>query len=235
MNAIRTEDTSTNSASSEIEVKGTPLSAEQLSDFVLDYTWGESCAQADGAGAFLDTLNDPQLKTAYCKALTLVSLLSTENIQPSGSVDYKNRAFLSVGGGESVIPITYMESGYTYDSFIGAYKEVFTDSLLNAMLMRGNVFYSYNGELWYAGFSAGGNPGEIHREYELINRSDNEVVFRRTVFSVDIGEPLTDYNPELRDSYITDSVQFRFILTDDGWRADEFLNQQNSEGDVYFF
>ena len=217
-----------------IEVTGTPLAAEQLIDYSPDYKWAEDYVDTYDAGAFLDTLECNELKTAYCKAVALVRLLSTENIEPSSAIDLKNRAYLLVESSENGKHM-YMESGYTYDSFMSAYEEVFSESLLSTMLNRLNVFYSYNGELWYAGISMGGNAGEIHREYELISRTDTEVKFRRTTFSVDIGEPITEYDSAKRDEYIQDSVDYSFVLTNDGWKAEEFLNQQNSEGTIYFF
>lgn len=217
-----------------IEVTGTPLAAEQLIDYSPDYKWAEDYVDTYDAGAFLDTLECDGLKTAYCKAVALVRLLSTENIEPSSAVDLKNRAYLLVESGENG-KRRYIESGYTYNSFISAYKEVFSESLLSTMLKRLNVYYSYNGELWYSEISMGGNAGEIHREYEFISRTDTEVRFRRTTFSAGIGEPITEYDSEKRDEYIQESVDYCFVLTDDSWKAVEFLNQQNSEGAIYFF
>lgn len=222
------------SVQTDLEVTGTPLTTEQLADFSLDTQWAEDYVDNYDAGAFLDTLDEPQIKTAYCKALALVRLLSTENLEPSGAVDMKNRAYILVSSKDNEIPQRYMESGYTYDSFMSAYSEVFTEAILDTMLSRGDVFYPYNGELWYAGVSAGGNGGEVHREYELISRTDTEVRFRRIMFSVGIGEPVTEYSAEKRGEYIQTSVDFRFVLTDDGWKADEFLNQQSSEDILYF-
>lgn len=216
------------------EIKGTPLSSEQLSEFTLDFSRAESYVDSYDAGEFLDALNDPQLKMAYCKALALVWLLSTENIEPAPSVDPKNRALASVTYEGEVFPKTYMESGYTYDSFMTAYRGVFSESLLEAMLSRTRVFYDYGGELWYLGTSAGGNAGEVRREYELISKTDSEVRFRRVMFSVPLGAEITDYDPEKRGEYIQTSVDFCFTLTGEGWKAAEFLNQQNSEGEVYF-
>lgn len=217
-----------------VEVTGSPLGSEQLAEFSLDYQWAESYVDTYDAGAFLDTLNNNELKTAYCKAVALVHLLSTENIQPTAAIDLKNRAYLLVSEENSPYPKRYMESGYTYDSFMSAYSEVFSDSLLSVMIERGDVFYAYNNELWYLGVSGGGNPGEVHREYELISQSDTEVMFKRIMFSVPIGEEVTDYVPEKRNEYIQTSVDFHFVLTDDGWKADKFLNQQNVEGEIYF-
>lgn len=219
---------------SSVEIIGSPLASEQLVEYSLDYQWAESYVDTYDAGAFLDTLNNNELKTAYCKGIALVHLLSTDNIQPTAAINLKNRAYLLVSGEDSPYPRRYMESGYTYNSFMSAYSEVFSDTLLSVMMEKSDVFYSYNGELWYAGVSAGGNSGEVHREYELISRSDTEVIFKRIMFSVPIGEEVTDYVPEKRDEYIQTYVEFRFVLTDDGWKADKFLNQQNSEGEIYF-
>lgn len=207
-----------------VTVTGDPLSPNQLVDFEIDCEWTKNYVDKWYVGEFLDGLDDPVYKDLYCRALALIRLISTDNLKVSSAVDSSARAFLDVFDEQYQRTNRYMESGYTYDSFYGAFCSVFTQETVDSILSRCPFFYSYNGEMWFIGTSAGGNIGEVFQEYELINQTDTELEFKRISYSVDIGEPITDYDPAKKDEYNKTEVNFRFVKTENGWRAAEFLN-----------
>lgn len=213
---------SPNQDSDEIELIGKPLNPEQLVDFELDYEWARKYIDNWYVSDFLNGLDNPDFKDLYCKALTLVRLVSTDNLTPADAVltQGEERAQLRFDGEYGF----YVESGYTFDSFREAYYSIFTKETADIILSRYPVFYSYRGELWYAPASAGGNVGEVFQEYELINQTDTELEFKRISYSVAIGEPITEYDPTKKDEYEKTEVEFRFVKTADGWRAEKFLN-----------
>lgn len=217
-----------NSVSTESEngitITGEPLSSDQLTDFELDYEWAKNYVDIWYVGDFLDGLGDPAFKDLYCRALALARLISTDNIKVSSSVDLSAPAYLDIFNERIEIPDRYMESGYTYDSFYEAFCSVFTQETADIIFSRYPFFYSYNGEMWFIGTSAGGNVGEVFQEYELMSQTDAELEFKRISYSVPIGEPLTDYDPAKKDEYQKTEVEFRFVKTSDGWRAEKFLN-----------
>lgn len=205
-----------------VTVTGEALSPDQLVDFVLDDEWAKKYVDQWYVGEFLDSLDDPAWKDLYCRALALVRLISTDNLIPADAVSARadERAQLRIDGTLGY----YMESGYTYESFREAYYAVFTKETADTIFSRYPFFCSYNGEMWFLGTSAGGNVGEVFQEYELIDQTETELAFKRISYSVDIGEPITDYDPAKKDEYNKTEVNFRFVKTEDGWRAAEFLN-----------
>lgn len=66
--------------------------------------------------------------------------------------------------------------------------------------------------------------GEVFQEYVLTEQTETELAFKRISYSVDIGETISDYDPAKKDEYNKTEVNFRFVKTEDGWRAAEFLN-----------
>lgn len=209
-------------SSSGATVTGEALSPDQLVDFVLDEEWAKKYVDQWYVGEFLDSLDDPAWKDLYCRALALVRLISTDNLIPADAVSARadERAQLRI---DETLGY-YMESGYTYESFLEAFYAVFTKETADTILSRYPFFCSYNGELWFLGTSAGGNVGEVFQEYELIEQTETALAFKRISYSVDIGEPLSDYDPAKKDEYNKTEVNFRFVKTEDGWRAAEFLN-----------
>lgn len=211
-----------NENDSGITLTGKCLSQDQLVSFEPDYEWARTYIDNWYVSDFLNGLNDPEFKELYCKALTLIRLVSTNNLTPADAVlaQGDERAKLQLDGEGGF----YLESGYTVDSFQKAYYSVFTKETADIILSAHSAFYSYGGELWYKSISAGGDMGEIFQEYELINQTDTELEFKRISYSVAIGEPITDYDPSKKDEYEKSEVEFRFVKTADGWRAEKFLN-----------
>lgn len=217
-----TNDTADNESESGITITGKRLSDDQLVSFEPDYEWARTYTDNWYVNDFLNSLEDPVFKDLYCKALTLIRLVSTDNLTPADAVlaQGDERAQLKLDGEGGL----YLESGYTVDSFREAYYSVFTKETADIILSAHSAFYSYDRELWYKSISAGGNAGEIFQEYELINQTDTELEFKRISYSVAIGEPITDYDPAKKEEYEKSEVEFRFVKTEDGWRAEKFLN-----------
>ena len=220
VDTANTDNTSDPESESGITITRSRLSPEQLISFEPDYEWTKTYIDNWYASDFLKSLEDSGFKDLYCKALTLIRLVSTDNLTPSDAVlaQGDERAELQLGeeGG------WYFESGYTIDSFREAYYSVFTRETADIILSAHSAFYSYDGELWYKSLSAIGDPG-IFQEYELITQTDTVLEFKRISYHVDIGEP-RDYAPAKKEEYEKSEVDFRFIKTDDGWRAEKFLN-----------
>ncbi|MCM1335996.1 MAG: hypothetical protein NC237_13230, partial [Eubacterium sp.] len=209
-----------------VTITGEALATDRLVDFTLDYAWTEGYVDKWYVGAFLDGLDDPAFKELYRRALALVRLFSTDSLDPADAVaSSDDRARLEVEGELG----WYLESGYTYESFRDAYYDVFTRETADMMFARYPCFVSYRGELWYKSTSAGGNVGEVWQEYELTEQSDTVLAFKRIAYSVPIGEPLEDYDPDKKDTYEKEEVSFRFVKTADGWRVEEFLNATDPE------
>lgn len=212
-----------------VTVTGDPLSPDRLTEFTYDTEWAESNVKNGYAGAFLDTL-DPELKELYCRALSLIH--SMVNLRPSDAIPtgYSLRAKLQPEGEGGV----YLESGYTYESFRNAFYAAFTKETGDDILSRYPFFYSYNGELWYKDVGVGGDVGEIYQEYALTGQTDDTLEFKRISYSVGIGEPLVEYDPSKKDEYEITEVEFRFVKTADGWRAERFLNVAGEEDRMLF-
>ncbi len=180
-------------------VFGTPLAKNELSEFEFDRGWADSVIANTDEEEFLDSLGMPEIKELYLDALSLVHIMSTENLaRADGTRCFGNDdTYISLYNGEK-FSNRYEETGYTYDSFYNAFLSVFTKETADNMLSRYPSFYEHDGALWYAGVTFCGNISEVHREYELTSKTDNE-------------------------------VSFRFVKTEDGWRAAEFLNAEETD------
>ncbi len=133
------------------------------------------------------------------------------------------------------IPDRYIESGYTYDSFYKAYLDVFVKETADTIFSRYPMFCTYNGELWYMGSSGCGNHWEVYQEYEILNETDTEFEFRRISYNVDNNEDIGHYDPAKKDEYEKEYINFKFVLTKDGWRVEEFLNATYFDEPILFF
>ncbi len=196
---------------------GAQLDNAELEDFSLarfteDYMFGEAEKE------FLNTFDNAEIKDLYMNAQTLCYLLCY--IKPPLKVydNGRKRARIEIDGN------TYEESGYTYESFKDAYLNVFTAETTEK-IFQNHGFLNYNGALFYMDGAKGGNAWEVHREYELVSKSDSVIEFKRVMFSHDIDfKPSQEYDPALRDEYTAETVDFKLVMTDNGWRAEKFLN-----------
>lgn len=183
-----------------------------LARFTENYTFGE--AEND----FLNTLDNAEITELYKNAQTLCYLVCY--IKPPLKVYDNGRkpAQIIIDGN------TYVESGFTYESFKNAYLNVFIAETTEE-IFQAHRFLNYNGALFYIDCAKGGNAWEVHREYELVSKSDSVIEFRRISFCHDFDfKPSPEYDPALRDEYTVDKVDFKLVLTDNGWRAEKFLN-----------
>ncbi len=213
-----------------ITVTGNPLSPEQLVDFHIDWEWADKVVANGYAGEFLDTLGNIKFKDLYCRALALIHIMSSYNLDLADGISaYENSStYLEVFNEKTGINETYTETGYSYDSFYRTFRDVFTPEAIEIILFNYPFYYSYNEGLWYKPIvRIFGNPGEVYQEYELISESDTELKFKRISYSVAIGEPVTEYDPNKKNEYIKTEVNFRFVNTENGWRVAEFLNAIN--------
>ncbi len=220
---------------SEVTLKliGEPLNARELVDFTYNRKWAKDVVDTECVGDFLDSLNNSQYKELYCNALSLVHLVSTENLEISSAVDRNDPAFLEVFDKSDGSTQTFVESGYTYSSFYEAFCSVFTQETADIILSRYPYFKEYNQEMWFVSTSAGGNIGEVLQEYELISETDTTLEFRRISYSVDIGEPI-EYDPAKKDEYNKTYINFKFVLTENGWRVQDFLNATDPDRGMLF-
>lgn len=215
-----------------IDVFGTPLDKTELSEFETNREWADEYVENGCEGEFLDSLEKPEIKELYCKALSLVHIMSTENLAVSETLGEYAGAYLERYDKERASTDRYNETGYAYDSFYNAFLSVFTKETADTLLSRYPSYYNYDGELWYLPMTFSGNIGEVHREYELTGVTDDEVTFTRTSYCVDIGEPADNFFPDKKDEYDKEEVSFRFVKTEDGWRAAEFLNAEKTDANL---
>lgn len=218
-----------------VNVVGTPLAQEQLENFDFDYELKRDFADYDNIIDFLDSLDNSEFKELYCKALSLVQLVDTLRFPVSDNVNKDNKAYIEVKKGENDYLHTYYETGYTYDSFYNTYCSVFTEETAQKIIGRNPAFYEYNGELWYAQGSGSGNPWEVLREYEIVSQTDTVFEFRRISYQNDDEHADEKYDPEKKDEYIKEYVDFKFVLTENGWRVENFLNAEDPDKPMLFY
>ncbi len=203
---------------------GTAVDSTELEEFSLAaYTEGYTFGEVENE--FLDTLDNADIKELYMNAQILCKLLSTSAIRPTSKVldNGHTRAQICFDG------CMYGESGYTYESFKKAYLSAFTNEATEKIL-QDQYYLDYNGALFYVYGASGGNALKVHREYELISKTDSAVEFQCIVFSHDIDfKPSTEYDPALRDKYDKNIIDFKLVLTDNGWRAEKFLKADNHD------
>lgn len=219
---------------------GSPLDASELEEFSIE-PYIEKVYYSDADEEFLDSLEIPELKDIYKRAGALFGCLSTTEFPPAFSAVGDERVparikFLKPvneidAGGLSYV---YEEWGYTYESFYNAFLSAFTKEAVEEIFKEYEFFLNYNGELFCKVTSSGGNvwsggAWEVHREYELISKSDTVIEFRRTVFR-DIDNKFNmEYFPEHRNEYHADLTEFKFVLTENGWRAANMPIESNAD------
>lgn len=198
-----------------MKLTGTLLEQEKLEKFSVELSInGEKLGKADEE--FIDSLGIPELKNLFKKAESLISLASATEINPTPAAVENNRkpAQIKLSSGK-----TFTESGYTYESFYNEFLSAFTEEATEQFFKNYDLFLNYDGAMLFEIVSKNEIAGEIHREYEIISKSDTEIEFKRTVFYSNNMKSVSEYNPELRDQYETESTNFRFELTEEGWRA----------------
>lgn len=168
---------------------------------------------------FLSALDMPEITDLTKHAYTLMILLGTENFGYFTNIQQTD-AILSFAEYDF-----WYDTGIDYESFCDAYLEVFTVSAAERLFSAYSLFGSYQGGLWIVGTSLGGNVYLVREEYELISKTETEIVFQRTDFSEDFRLPLNRepvYDPKKRDEYVKEVFNYKYLKTDRGWRVDEF-------------
>ncbi|MCM1165277.1 MAG: hypothetical protein NC299_05160 [Lachnospiraceae bacterium] len=223
---------------------GTPLPEGELEDFNCEAAL-ESCREAfpEELSALLDGIEKPAAET-YGRARTLAELagwrVNADLIVTDKIKAKKDRAYIAVTvpSVDVVYPastIRLYETGYSYESFCAAFREVFGERSADNMIMRSKYgFLGCGGQLYIA---EGGGPveeyGLVHTDYELVSSSDDEIVFNTvnyydyadTELKKEIREP---YKPENKDTYLNrEGSRFviastnRLIMTDGVWKAED--------------
>ncbi|MCM1418950.1 MAG: hypothetical protein NC084_13450 [Bacteroides sp.] len=216
--------------------KGKTLPVEELTDFPFEdflfseellYNRREFLPESTSAGDFLDTLDEPELKEIFLRAAACLYYISSDNIDKNPTA--AGRILISTeyypGWGD------LYETGYTFDSFYSLYLSAFTAESAEKLIDRHRTFAPYNGELYTMGSTYLFGSGDVvYYEYELLNRTENEIAFRRICYSEeDAGHRMWDiqssvYDSLKKDEYDISYDNFKFIKTADGWRAEEFMS-----------
>lgn len=200
---------------------GTPLDSSELEEFSIEPYIGSDYLAAEDT-AFLDSLEVPELEDLYKRALRLTwCSLSPCDVRFAPAVSANDRKVPYIEEkDDDGWSFRYCETGYTYESFYNEYLKAFTKETIDEMFNEYDVFLNYNGELFCSDAARGGWLDEVHREFELFSKSDTVIEFRRLTFHSDSdGKPSTEYIPEYRDEYEIGDTRFKFVLTEDGWRA----------------
>lgn len=194
---------------------GTPLDSSELEDFPIHFNT-DAWELDSAAEEFIDGLEIHAFDALFERTLRLTSYcLSPIAVSHSSAAPAYDSVYI-----ESEDRIRYYETGYTYESFYNEYSRTFTKETIEEMFKKYNVFLNYNGELFCSDGARGGWLGEVHREYELIDKYNTYIEFRRLIFRKDSDDkPAAEYVPELRGEYMLGITDFKFIQTDSGWRA----------------
>lgn len=201
-----------------LSINGEVLDSAELAEFEYDVLRLEDYKPE--LSKFLSVSGLTEIAEQCARGYTLLRFFSTENLS-SGILDEQSLETLSQLNIAARSPNRFYASGISYDSFINSYLDVFTVDAAERVFSRFPNFCSYKEQLWFADCAMTGNVGDVHEEYELITNSDSEILLRCTVYSVEVGEP-PEYDPDKRDSYETYMLDYKFVKTADGWRADEF-------------
>lgn len=213
------ENSGMSSGSSTAEASTVTVSGEydrtKLSEF--EYT-----PLAEFDTAFLEESECGQISDCYKRAQSLALWLGhgiSDFPTPNGTGVSTDSASIGVPapGGKTY---RYDFTGISYDSFYSALLDVFTpekaDSLISDAAGR---IYSYDGALWLAAVSGGGDMSVVKTEYQVTEKTDDKILLKRTTWHVDIGDDPV-YDPARDSEYEKKYADYSFVRTDQGWRAD---------------
>ncbi len=203
-------------------ITGEPLTPDKLRKF--QYRLVDLEKGYPSLNEFLKTLNISEITDLCIRAQSLTRIFSNEYLWVIDELlkedrSHKNETLLDASAvGKSAF---FVESGRDFESFAEAYLEVFTKSALDRVFFRYTCFASYNDELWFASAAMTGNITIAHREYELITNTESEILFREIEYCVKQGEAV-EYDPDKKDEYDIYTLDYKFVMTENGWRADEY-------------
>lgn len=196
-----------------MELTGTPLDNSKLEEFSIERCFGGNNWTSEET--FLDVLGIPELKDVFGRMECMQSLLNTTGIRRAPAVTENGREPAQIR--TTTIDI-YEESGYTYRSFYNAYLSAFTKEITED-IFNSFRFMDYNGALFCQDGGKGGLIGEVHREHYLLSKSDTVIEFRTVIYYDRYYELQREYDPDLIEEYDITYTDFKFVLTEDGWRA----------------
>lgn len=234
-------DTLTDDRGNSFVLSGTPLSGSELVDFTYEDTLKERRAVYDDneqLAELLDGLGKPKVKELYCRARTLAEIAAmepnTERALFSNNVNRNARITMYDDTPASIYSTidpsykagqTFIESGFKYDSFIGALNDVFTEESAAWLLTLNPHFYGYDGQLYCTEGTAGYPINLVHTEYELVENSGDTVKFTTVNYYMPFEAAAAGmnihYEPELKDEYEKTRVNNEFRYIDGEWKAYE--------------
>ncbi len=218
--------------SNELEIIGVPLTRDQFLDCDIPEEYQKSVEDYYNDGtfetlnSFLDGLNDAQLKEQYYLATLLMIFIQGEadfdkiTLEDWNINDFAKSKIQFYQNDNPDRYSVFYETGISYESFYNLLLKTFTPRYTEWLLNKYKLFYLYNDEVYVAGYTINPDIRVVLREYEVLSQTDTEAIIRETRYYVEGGYPI--YEPEKKDEYGTYHIDNRFILTENGWRADFF-------------
>lgn len=186
---------------------------------IAETTSPEWDVDAEQKNRFLDSLGDEELKTAYQKAyaLFMISYRDCDDIinralltEYYGEDFYSDAPKVKMADGRSMHP-----SGYLYEGYENAFFDTFTSDRAEAFLASFAIIAARDGkELVYEEAS---NTRHCSPEYEILSRTEDEIVIRETCYGEDIEGNRLD-----TILYINNN---RFVKENGKWKCAEFDTQ----------
>lgn len=218
-----------------LEVTGTPLPESELDDFtyeeILD-NYRKILAEDKELTAVLEQINNPDFTERYYRARTLADLMEFVDgakIVPSDKVQTDHEPATVMSAGRSSTRV-FNESGYTFESFMAAFHDVFDDDSAEKLLKRYSRFSEYNGGLYFISCKPNEDNYLIHTDYELKKNTDSEIVFdtvcyrsyeRSNIMTDWTFDPKPDFDPGKIDEYTITRITNRFVKENGKWKAEE--------------
>ncbi|MCM1419497.1 MAG: hypothetical protein NC084_11175 [Bacteroides sp.] len=191
-----------------ITVSGDPVGGEELTDFT--YTVADLEREEPKLYQFLSDLGDPDLTEKCAEAYTLLGFFEENVLRPTAPV---HGAWINAAIGDNSEEVVLYATGIRYERFYDAYLNAFTESAAKRLFTAFPNFYAYGGQLWTREIKLDEDVLETGREYALIERTEDEIVFRRATTS---ARPLRGDPPR------TYEYDYKLVRTDEGWRVEEF-------------
>lgn len=216
------------------QLEGIPFDSSELGEFSVDKFAGQLIALDDEwfethnpergwwkAGEFFDSIGESELTEVFYKAIALDHMLITDSFT---DLEGFKRSGASVSLPYPLVNIpdyreNYYSSGFTYESFRNAYFEAFTEEMALKLFNYFNYFVKYGDELYYVETAGGGDITRVYEEYELVSRSDDEIVFMKICYHTAMGSDDFTYHPELKDTYEKTYLTFRLVKEDGKWKV----------------
>ncbi len=193
-------------------IEGTPLSPNRLVDFDLNALGWEPYCPEELSDLFMK-INHPEFVELYLGA----DVLNVAASVAGSSICRYDAAKITVTE-ESGYKTTYIETGYSFDSFYSLCLDYLTEAH-SKQILKSNAIAVYNGELWHMEGGIGSDLSLKHQEYTLLNSTNNSVEIQKTNYHSDDYE--SPYDPNKRDQYDTSNYTLKFELTNKGWRVSE--------------